>query len=82
MQLRGKKKRCVEQIAREKHLTCRDCGSSALVGIAAAWNFGGSMNAYLECSNCDLENPLALTPEEATRCGFDPEADMQDIDEI
>ncbi len=77
MLLSYQQKRCVEQIARERNLTCRECGSSALEAKEAEWSFGrvygGELDVYLKCSNCGVETTLTLPPEEYRRCGFDPD---------
>jgi hypothetical protein len=73
MFLRETQKRRVEQIAQEMGLSCSECGSTALEAYEAEWLLGGTLDAYLECSNCWKENSLELPPEEARDCGFDPD---------
>jgi hypothetical protein len=79
----GQKKRCVEQLARERNLTCRECGSSTLAAKEAEWSFGevygGELDVYLEYSNCRTENLLTLPPEEYRRCGFDSAEGLLDM---
>jgi hypothetical protein len=39
------------------------------------------LEVALKCRNCGAGNPLWLPPEEYTRCGFDPEEAMPELDE-
>ncbi len=73
MFLWGGRKRCVEEITREREVTCRHCGSDGLFAIEAQWAVGASvLDVYLSCYNCELETQIALSREEYKRCGFDP----------
>lgn len=78
MFLWGEQKRCVEQIAHDKHFACGECGSAALVGKEAEWVLGGALEVYLECSDCRREDVLDLSPEQARGCGFNPDANLPD----
>jgi hypothetical protein len=66
-------KRRAARIAREKGLTCPDCGSSepAPEGEARA-HPGGSANIAMRCLTCESasEVTLVLSPEEAKALGL------------
>ena len=79
MFLWGEQKRCVEQLAREKGRTCYECEFATLSADEAQWQLGGGLDVYLTCSNCYAENSLPLSPDDARRCGFDPNADLPEV---
>jgi hypothetical protein len=61
------------QIAREKGLSCPDCGSSEPVpGDEARAYPGGAANIAMRCVNCESasEMTLVLSPEEAKALGL------------
>ena len=74
--------KCLEQLAKEKgYTTCYNCDSQR-VGIhelASDWVLGRSFHVVLKCSDCyaDADN-FIISPEEARRCGLDPNADLPD----
>ena len=72
-QLSDQQKRRAARIAREKGLTCPDCGSSEPVpeGEARA-HPGGSANIAMRCLTCESasEVTLVLSPEEAKTLGL------------
>jgi hypothetical protein len=78
MWLWGEQKSCVEQTVREKGHDCHDCGSVGFNAFEAEWVLGGELRVFLECSDCEAEDDLYLSPEEAKRCGFDPRANLPD----
>ena len=73
---------CLEQLANEKgYTTCFNC-ESGRIGVhelASDWVLGGSFHVVLKCSNCyaDVDN-FIISPEEARRCGLDPNANLPD----
>jgi hypothetical protein len=71
--LSDRQKRHAARIAREKNLTCPDCGSSEPVpeGEARAHPGGGATIA-MQCLNCESasEVTLVLSPEEAKALGL------------
>ena len=73
---------CLEQLAKEKgYTTCYNC-ESRRIGIhelASDWVLGSSFHVVLKCSDCyaDADN-FIISPEEARRCGLDPNADLLD----
>jgi hypothetical protein len=83
MLLWGERKERVEQLVRAKDLTCHNCGSNDLEAYEAMFPTMGAtqLEVTLRCLNCDAGNPVALSPEEYRRCGFDPEEDRQERDE-
>ena len=82
MLLWGVRKERVEQLVRAKDSTCHNCGSDDLEAYEAMFPGGATqLEVTLRCLNCDTGNPVALSPEEYRRCGFDPEEDMQERDE-
>ena len=73
---------CLEQLAKEKGFTtCFNCGSPRMGvdELASDWVLGGSFHVVLKCSNCysDADN-FIISPEEARRCGLDPNAKLPD----
>jgi hypothetical protein len=71
--LSGKQKRRAAQIARDKNLTCPDCGSSEPVPEdEARVNPSGSAEIVMRCENCESasEVTLILSPEEAKALGL------------
>jgi hypothetical protein len=73
---------CLEQLAKEKGFTaCFNCGSPRMGvdKLASDWVLGGSFHVVLKCSNCysDADN-FTISPEEARRCGLDPNAKLPD----
>jgi hypothetical protein len=73
---------CLEQLAKEKgYTTCYNC-ESRRIGVhelASDWVWGSSFHVVLKCSDCyaDADN-FIISPEEARRCGLDPNADLPD----
>ena len=73
---------CLEQLAKEKgYTTCYNC-ESRRIGIhqlASDRVLGSSFHVVLKCSDCyaDADN-FIISPEEARRCGLDPNADLPD----
>jgi hypothetical protein len=67
--LSDQQKRRAARIAREKSLTCPECGSSEPVpkDEAPAWHPDGSAEVSLGCEECRsaAEMTLVLSPEEA-----------------
>ena len=65
--------RCAAQIAREKGLTCPECGSSEPVPKdEARAHPGGGADIVMRCVNCESvsEVTLVLSPEEAKALGL------------
>jgi hypothetical protein len=82
MILSDSQKQCLEQLAKEKGFTtCFNCGLPR-IGVhelASDWVLGSSFHVVLKCSNCysDADN-FIISPEEAQRCGLDPNANLPD----
>ena len=80
MFLSDSQKQSLEQQAKEKgYTTCYNC-ESRRIGVhelASDWVLGGSLHVVLKCSDCyaDADN-FFISPEEAWRCGFDPNANL------
>ena len=73
MPLSGEQRSRAAQIAREKDLTCPDCGSSEPVpGDEARTRPGGGAEIAMRCVNCERasEITLVLSPEEAEALGL------------
>ena len=73
MSLTGEQRRRVTQIARDKDLTCPDCGSSEPVpGDEARVQPAGGAEIAMRCVNCERasEITLVLSPEEARALGL------------
>ena len=71
--LSDQQKRRAARIAREKGLTCPDCGSSEPVPEdEARAHPGGSADIAMRCVNCESasEMTLVLSPEEAKALGL------------
>ncbi len=71
--LSDQQKRRAAQIAREKGLTCPDCGSSEPVPEDEARTHpGGGADISMRCVNCESasEMTLVLSPEEAKALGL------------
>ena len=71
--LSDQQKRRAARIAREKGLTCPDCGSSEPVpGDEARAHPGGGADIVMQCVNCESasEMTLVLSPEEAKALGL------------
>ena len=71
--LSDQQKRRAAQIAREKGLTCPDCGSSEPVPEdEARAHPGGGADIAMQCVNCERasEVTLVLSPEEAKALGL------------
>ncbi len=71
--LSDQQKRRAARIAREKGLTCPDCGSSEPVpGDEARANPGGGADVVMQCVTCESasEITLVLSPEEAKALGL------------
>ena len=80
MILSASQTQCLEELAKEKgYTTCFNCGSQRLsvYEVASDWVLGGSFHVVLKCSDCyaDADN-FIISPEEARRCGLDPNADL------
>lgn len=74
MKLWGKKKWFVEQMAKERVLTCHNCGPSRLKADEAHAAYGVSDHggdAFLECQKCYAGVSLDLSTEDAKRLGLD-----------
>jgi hypothetical protein len=84
MILSDSQKQCLEQLAKEKGSTiCFNCGSPHLGvhELASDWVLGDSyhvvLNVVLKCSDCNsVADNFIISPEEARRCGLDPEANL------
>jgi hypothetical protein len=65
-------KRRATRIAREKGLTCPDCGSSEPVPKDEARAHGGGADVAMRCEDCEnaTEMTLVLSPEEAKALGL------------
>ncbi len=73
MSLSGEQRRRAAQIARDKDLTCPDCGSSEPVPEdEARVHPSGGAEIAMRCVNCDRasEVTLVLSPEEAKALGL------------
>jgi hypothetical protein len=73
MSLSGEQRSRAAQIAREKDLTCPDCGSSEPVpGDEARVHPSGGAEIAMRCVNCERasEITLVLSPEEARALGL------------
>ncbi len=73
MSLTGEQRRRAAQIARDKDLTCPDCGSSEPVpGDEARAQPGGGAEIAMRCVQCERasEITLVLSPEEARALGL------------
>jgi hypothetical protein len=73
---------CLEQLAKEKGFTtCFNCGlpRMGVDELASDWVLGGSFHVVLKCSNCySGADNFIISPEEARRCGLDPNAKLPD----
>ena len=73
MSLSGEQRRRAAQIARDRDLTCPDCGSSEPVpGDEARVHPSGGADIEMRCVNCERasEITLVLSPEEARALGL------------
>jgi hypothetical protein len=74
-------KQCLEQLREKKeHPACHNCGSQDL-GVheyESEWVLGGSFQVALECSECGAGDDFIISPQEARRCGLDPDANLPD----
>ena len=73
MSLSGEQKRRATRLAREKGLSCPDCGSSEPVPANDVQvRPGGAAEISMRCENCESasETALVLSPEEARAFGF------------
>ena len=72
--LSDQQKRRAARIAREKSLTCPECGSSEPVpkDEAPAWHPDGGADVAMGCQSCESasEMTLVLSPEEAKALGL------------
>ena len=72
--LSDQQKRRAARIAREKSLTCPECGSSEPVpkDEAPAWHPDGGADVAMGCEDCRsaAEMTLVLSPEEAEALGL------------
>jgi hypothetical protein len=72
--LSDQQKRRAARKAREKNLTCPECGSSepAPKDEAPAWHPDGSAEVAMDCEDCRsaAEMTLVLSPEEAEALGL------------
>ena len=71
--LSDRQKRRAARIAREKGLSCPDCGSSEPVPEdEARWHPGGGADIAMRCVDCERasEVTLVLSPEEAKALGL------------
>jgi hypothetical protein len=71
--LSGEQRRRAAQIARDKDLTCPDCGSSEPVPEdEARMHSSGGAEIAMRCVNCERtsEVTLVLSPEEAKALGL------------
>ena len=72
-QLSDQQKRRAARIAREKGLSCPECGSSEPVAEDEAWTHpGGGADIAMRCVDCESasEVTLVLSPEEAKALGL------------
>ena len=72
-QLSDQQKRRAARIAREKGLSCPECGSSEPVPEDEAWTHpGGGADIAMRCVDCESasEVTLVLSPEEAKALGL------------
>jgi hypothetical protein len=69
----------VEQVVGEKGHVCRDCSSTSFDAFETEWALGSKLKVFLECSDCEAEDDLCLSPAEAKRCDFDPHANLPDV---
>ena len=71
-QLSDQQKRRAARIAREKGLSCPDCGSSEPVPEEARAYPGGGADIAMRCIDCESasEVTLVLSPEEAKALGL------------
>jgi hypothetical protein len=70
--LSDQQKRRAAEIAREKGLSCPDCGSSEPVPADEARAHPGGADIAMRCVNCESasEMALVLSPEEAKALGL------------
>ncbi len=73
MSLSGEQRRLAAQLARDKDLTCPDCGSSEPVPEdEVRVHPSGGADILMRCENCESasEVTLVLSPEEAKALGL------------
>ena len=72
MSLSGEQRRRAAQIARDKNLTCPDCGSEPVPEDEARVHPSGGAEVAMRCEDCERtsEVTLVLSPEEAKALGL------------
>jgi hypothetical protein len=64
---------CLRQLILQKEFACHNCGSGSFIIKGAQWPLISppALEVDLTCANCGAVATVALSLEEARRCGFD-----------
>ena len=73
MYVSGQQASCLRQLILQKEFACHSCGSGSFIVRDAQWATMGSpaLDVDLRCASCGTRATVALSLQEARRCGFD-----------
>jgi uncharacterized Zn finger protein len=73
MYVSGERASCLRQLILQKEFACHNCGSGSFIIRGVQWSMSSppALDVDLRCANCGTVATIALSLEEARRCGFD-----------
>jgi uncharacterized Zn finger protein len=73
MNVSGERAWCLRQLILAKEFTCHNCGSGSFIIRGGQWSMTSppALDVDLRCAKCGTVATIALSLEEARRCGFD-----------
>jgi hypothetical protein len=83
MYVSGERAWCLHEVILQKGFACHNCGSGSFIIRGAQWATMGApaLDVDLRCASCGTRATVALSLQEARRCGFDDpsESVRQDV---
>jgi hypothetical protein len=73
MYVSGERASCLRQLILQKEFACHNCGSGSFIIKGVQWPMRSppALDVEMNCANCGAVATIALSLEEARRCGFD-----------
>jgi hypothetical protein len=73
MYVSGERAWCLHEVILQKGFACHSCGSVSFIVRSAQWAMRGSLALEVDliCASCGTRATVALSLQEARRCGFD-----------
>src|SRR5829696_8069908 len=73
MYVSGERASCLRHLIVAKEFACHECGSGSLIikGVKSSMMSPPALEVDMRCAKCGAVTTIALSWEEARRCGFD-----------